>query len=466
MSRFNYSEEELNVNKVLKMNQDLSHSLVDDKVKEDLRKQADNNIESSLNLLNSLGKNKEVIKLTVDIGQQGADRELEHRPVLEEWDAILEQANEYESNPVILEDIMTEEEIESAFQELDEINRTFSRKTGIINSTDLSFLAIATGLQVAKSLVFPYVSGKFGYGDSIDKSKRLDHNDKSIENAHKNANDSFKNKQEEKYGKGYWINLLYQTPPYDITKGSVDLGINMGGAYHRLYTLGHDPILGWIFGTMNILTDVITLNNFQSYRVVRKPKMTITSEVVPMWRMVQESYEVIKDHKLNLPAAIFAQAQHLKSDEYTKLGLPVPLLATINEDFSSKLYKSHYDALCLARDTKIVSASFVVSKVFDTIISLVHGLFRNENEPKELYEVRTRKILLISNAIASSSTIINASITQNPKNLDIGSLLNTITRLFSDVRFVARIKREYIEGEIANKLKIELQEVDRMFEEI
>ncbi|MTO25048.1 hypothetical protein GMC23_13195 [Turicibacter sanguinis] len=466
MSRFNYSEEELNVNKVLKMNQDLSHSLVDDKVKEDLRKQADNNIESSLNLLNSLGKNKEVIKLTVDIGQQGADRELEHRPVLEEWDAILEQANEYESNPVILEDIMTEEEIESAFQELDEINRTFSRKTGIINSTDLSFLAIATGLQVAKSLVFPYVSGKFGYGDSIDKSKRLDHNDKSIENAHKNANDSFKNKQEKKYGKGYWINLLYQTPPYDITKGSVDLGINMGGAYHRLYTLGHDPILGWIFGTMNILTDVITLNNFQSYRVVRKPKMTITSEVVPMWRMVQESYEVIKDHKLNLPAAIFAQAQHLKSDEYTKLGLPVPLLATINEDFSSKLYKSHYDALCLARDTKIVSASFVVSKVFDTIISLVHGLFRNENEPKELYEVRTRKILLISNAIASSSTIINASITQNPKNLDIGSLLNTITRLFSDVRFVARIKREYIEGEIANKLKIELQEVDRMFEEI
>ena len=466
MSQFNYSEEELNVNKVLKMNQDLSQSIANDEAMTDSRKQADHNIESSLDLLHSLGKRKQVMNLTSDIIQKGGDRKLEHRPVLEEWDDIVAQANEYEPNPVSLEDIMTEKEIASAFQELDEINREFSRKTSIINSTDLSFLAIATALQVAKSLIFPHVAEKFGYGDSIDKSKRLNHNDKSIENAHKQANDTFKDKQEAKYGTGYWINLLYQTPPYDITKGSVDLGINMGGAYHRLYTLGHDPILGWIFGTMNILTDVITLNNFQSYRVLRKPKMIITPEVVPMWKMVQESYEVIKGHKLNLPAAIFAQAQHLKSDEYTKLGLPIPLLTTINEDFASQLYKSNYDALCLARDIKIVGVSFIVSKIFDLIISLVHGLFRNENESKELYEIRTRKILLISNSIASSSTIINASITQNPKNLDIGSLLNTITHLFSDVRFMARIKREYIEGEIAHKLKTELQEVDRIFEEI
>lgn len=466
MSRFNYSEEELNINKVLKMNQDLSKLLLDDKALEGSRNQADSNIESSLELLRSLGKKKEVMELTSDVTKKGVGRKLEHRPILEEWDAILAQANEYEPNPVILEDIMSEKEIESAFQELAEINRDFSRKTSIINPTDLSFLAIATALQVAKSIIFPYVSEKFDYGDSIDKTTRMDHDDKSIKNEQKKANDAFKSNRKEKYGTGQWINLLYQTPPYDITRGSVELGINMGGKYHRLHTLGHDPILGWIFGTMNILTDVVTLNNFQSYRVVREPRMMITSEVVPLWGMFQESYEVIKDHKLNLPAAIFAQAQHLKSDKYTKLGLPVPLLATVNEEFASKLYKSNYDALCLARDTKIVGASFIVSKVFDIIISLVHGLFRDENESKELYEIRTRKILLISNAIASSSTIINASITKNPKNLDIGSLLNTVTRLFSDVRFIAKIKREYIEGEIADKLKVELQEIDRIFEQI
>ncbi len=33
------------------------------------------------------------------------------------------------------------------------------------------------------------------------------------------ANDGFKEKYIEKHGKGHWINILYQTVPYDTTKG-------------------------------------------------------------------------------------------------------------------------------------------------------------------------------------------------------------------------------------------------------
>lgn len=237
----------------------------------------------------------------------------------------------------------------------------------------------------------------------------------------------------------------------------------MGGKYHRMYTLGHDPILGWVFGTMNILTDIITLNDFTSYRVTRHP-MFITPERVPIGLMIRESYEYTKAHPLNLPSAIFAQAQHLKSDEFTKLGLPVPLLSSLNEEFSSSLYKNNYDALCAARDLKKVGASFIVTKLIDIIIALVHSLFRLEDEPKEFYEVRTRKILLLSNSIASSSTIINASITKNPKNLDIGSLLNTITRLFTDIRFITRIKQEFIGNEISTRLKDEINKIDTLYD--
>lgn len=365
---------------------------------------------------------------------------------------------------------MTESEIQSAFDELDEINKQFSRKTSIINKTDLSFLAVATALQVAKALVFPYVAEKFKYGKNFDPSERLDHNDKSIEKAHKQANEKFRDKHMEKHGSGHWINILYQTVPYDITKGSKALGINMGGKYHRMYTLGHDPILGWLFGTANILTDCITFNNFHTNRISRVDpvtggkKMVITPEVVFMGQMLKECYEEIRADFLNLPAAIFAQAQHLKSDEYTKLGLPVPLLSSMNEEFASKLYRENYDALCFSRDIKIVGISFVVSKLFDIIISLAHGLFRKGDEDKNLYEVRTRKILLISNSIASASTIINTAITENPKNLDIGSLLNTITHLFSDVRFIARIKQEFIESEISDRVQKEIAEVDALYE--
>jgi len=465
VSRFKYSDEEKNLNKILKMNQDVSKSLLNDSEISSTRREADVNIDASIELLRSLGKDVDVEKLSSKIGSKSNSSKLEHQPVMEEWDDIVRQANEHTLTPVVLEDIMSECEIIEAFQELDKINREFSRKTSIINKTDLSFLAIATALQVAKSLIFPYVAEKFHYGESVDKSERLAHNDKSIEQAHRKANDDFRDENLKKHEKGHWINILYQTPAYDITKGSTDLGINMGGAYHRMYTLGHDPILGWVFGTMNILTDVITLNNFQSYRVKRNP-MKISKDYVPMGVMFKESYEWIKDDYLNLPAAIFAQAQHLKSDEYTKIGLPMPILSSINEEFASKLYKSNYDTLCLARDLKIVGASFVVSMVIDIIISLIHGLFRNEDVPKDEFEVRTRKILLISNSIASASTIINAGITSNPKNLDIGSLLNTVTHLFMDIRFISKIKKEFIESEIGCRLQKELDEIDRMYEQI
>lgn len=455
----------MKLNKVLKMNQMNSTSLLDNSELASTRSKSDSDIDSSLELLRSLGKGDAVDKLSLEIEANNSGRKLEYRPIVENWNELVERGNDFITTPVILEDIMTESEIDEAFIELNEINREFSRKTSIVNKTDLSFLVIATALQVAKSLVFPYVADKFHYGEGFDKTQRLDHNDKSIEQAHRKSNDEFRDKNLRKHDTGHWINILYQTPAYDITKGSKNLGINMGGAYHRLYTLGHDPILGWIFGTMNILTDVITLNNFQSFRVTRNP-MKITNEIVPLDALFKESYEWINDDFLNLPAAIFAQAQHLKSDEYTKIGLPVPILSSINEEFASKLYKSNYDALCFARDMKIIGASFVVSKIIDIIISLVHGIFRKEDESKDMFEIRTRKILLISNSIASSSTIINASLTSNPKNLDIGSLLNTVSHLFTDIRFISRVKQEFIDNEISDRLQKEIDEIDRIYENI
>lgn len=473
MSRFKYSDEEMDVNKVLKMNQYNSETLSENQELKRVRKAADNSIDSSVKLLRSIGKDEEILKLSEEITGKNDNRPLMHKPQLESWKDIAARAGtDYNYDSVVLEDIMTASEIWNSLAELDDINKQFSKKTSIINKTDLSFLAIAVALQVTKTLIFPYIAEKFNYGRKVNLADRLEHNDKSIESAHRNANDKFRDEYLEKHAAGHWINILYQTVPYDITKGSRELGMNMGGRYHRMYTLGHDPILGWIFGTANILTDCITFNNFHTNRIVRADpitgtqKMSITSETVRMEQMFSECYHEVKADFLNLPAALFAQAQHLKSDEFTKMGLPVPVLSSFNEKFASKLYSENYDALCFARDIRIVGISFVVSKLFDMIISLTHGMLKKEDEDRNLYEIRTRKILLVSNSIASTSAIIHTAITKNPKNLDIGSLLNTVTHLFSDIRFMSRIKEEFIENEISNRLMKEIREIDDLYENI
>lgn len=448
-------DREQDIFKVMKMNQDICLDSLNDTERKEINSKANLEIDDTIKLLNGLGYKTDNITPNAD--------NVDLNVCFEETDfELLVAEAEKLYDEIDITDLLDENELNAVYNDINRIHKEFSRKTSIINKTDLSFLAIATALQVSKALITPILAEKFDYGKSFDETKRKPHNDKTIEEEHRKANDRFQEKHR-KHKNGYWQNILYQTPAYDITKGSKDIKFNMGGPNHRLYTLGHDPILGWVFGTANILTDIITLSNMKSYRVTRKP-MRITKQKVSTGTMFKESIETIHDDFLNLPAALFAQYQHYKSDVFTKRGLPFPLLETFAPNFASNLYKSQYDALCLQRDLKIIGASAAVSSIMNMIISLVHGLFYNSESGinREMFEVRTRKILLISNSIASTSSVIYSVVTQNPKNLDIGGLLVTITRLFSDVRFMAKIKKEFVESEIDKQLQNELADIENM----
>lgn len=45
------------------------------------------------------------------------------------------------------------------------------------------------------------------------------------------------------------------------------------------------------------------------------------------------------------------------------------------------------------------------------------------------------------------------------KKLDVGGILVTITRLFSDIRFITKIKQEFIENKINSKFEQELEKL-------
>lgn len=49
------------------------------------------------------------------------------------------------------------------------------------------------------------------------------------------------------------------------------------------------------------------------------------------------------------------------------------------------------------------------------------------------------------------------------KKLDIGGLLVTLHRLFSDVRFITKIKEQFIQEEMDKVTKDALAELDSMF---
>ena len=160
------------------------------------------------------------------------------------------------------------------------------------------------------------------------------------------------------------------------------------------------------------------------------------------------NFEKGMDGKLALGAAIVREAIHLKSDIDTKRSLPFPIVSTLSPELSKKLAEYGIDIASVSTE-----ASF--SMLINTIIGMVHCLCFNESEDdKDFYEVRTRKIILYSNLIASTSNVIASVFTERYDLLDVGGLLVTISRLITDVRFICKVKDEFVDSELSKDFEI------------
>lgn len=365
----------------------------------------------------------------------------------------------------------SDEKRDEAFSEyLDtrkKIEEEFCRLTDL-DKTDIKFLLFASILQTARWII---LGGTLG--EKIEQDARVSHDDPETKRKIKDKQNEYKDKyfdkhdtvkkSEKKYRSCMEI-VMTTKVPYDATRNAAAFGLNMEGKYHRVHTLGHDPILGYIFGTFNILTDTMTIPNFRSFNVDMNG-LKIESETT-IFNVLRNGIESIKEDVLRLPAAIFAQSLHLKSDEYTKTGLPIPILSTFNEDIASKIYKEGYDKLCFSRDLKTIGKQYVFSILIDMIIALIHGLYYDEKKHiyRSLYEIKTRKILLYSSIIASCGNLLFTLFTKNFKYLDIGGFISTAEKIIANESYMVEIEKEFIEKKLYEKYSSEIKELDKKIE--
>ena len=152
------------------------------------------------------------------------------------------------------------------------------------------------------------------------------------------------------------------------------------------------------------------------------------------------SYSV-NDPKL-LAVSVARQAIHFGSDYFTKQGLPVPIIATIDNELAGKMV-SEWNI-----DMWAITRGMTVAAFINQLIAIIHGLFYTGTTRMErkLYETRTRKILSYSNLIATSSNTAVVAITHNMQKLDVGGMAVTIYRLITDAKFIRQVKEEFIFG--------------------
>ena len=365
-----------------------------------------------------------------------------------------------------------------------------------LNKSDVAFLLFATVLQLSRIAIINEVT-------KIQKAGTDNETEEKLHGAQEKILDKFSDEKDNKSSHYYAsIQQIVSTPgvPYDAVKYVNDKNVKkilqknsnwrynleklipksyksiFKGANHRFATLGHDPILGLIFGTANILTNTIT-----SVEKVAGTVPVISSNHVlysesysePLINQQAQTRKVLSNmmwrarkHTKDFVAALIKQIIHIGTDMFTPCGIQLP---------GANLVLSNENVEKLTRyistgDIVKIGTSAVLAETINMIIALLHRLTykKDKDGSEELFAVRTRKILTYSNIIASASNVLwvagKATIGDaiSLRQLDIGGFMVTAAHIFTDEDYVDRIKEDFINRGLKNMIigeEFQLEEV-------
>ncbi len=350
--------------------------------------------------------------------------------------------------------ILSEEEIKLSVKEyatnLNRIDEEFKIKTKL-NNFDVVFLITATALQcIRQYFLTPFrerVDDQTAAKNT--KGKDKEHSDR----AHR-------------YYKPSLEEVISNPVPFDANIGSPGSLKGAGKLGHRGATPGHDPLLGYIFGTANIATSTLTNYKMESFHIKTANGKDIFKENASTIKVFEEVFEKLKSDdpqygRIVVGAALVKEFIHLKSDVGSKISLPLPIIGTLNPSMASKLAEYGLDAANMVDFGKQMSYSILIN----TIIAMIHGLYgqyyeKVDGDEYRLFQVRTRKILLYSNLLATSSNVIYCALLEDWRKLDLGGLIVTLYRLFKDEKFIHEVKVEYLNSSVSKIYEEKFREVE------
>lgn len=315
-----------------------------------------------------------------------------------------------------------------------------------LNDFDVNFLFFAVALQCIRQYFITGFKTRTGH---IESAKEAHKNEKDIFGA------LFKDKCNEEHTKYYATldEIITNGVPYDTIYGAKEFELGLSGNSHRFRTLGHDPILGWVFGTANIITSTLTDWKFHTYHVATMPKLNgiLMPKIIEdgnTLTMIEKTISRSQSEPEILAAAIIKQGLHYKSDVLSKAGLPMPFISTISPDFSQQLAEHGVD-ICNALD---VGKQASLSILINTMVSMIYGLYYDVGKygTWDVYSMKIRKIIEYSNIISSSSNIAYVTITHQMSKLDIGGFLVTLYSIVSNAAFIRNTKELFLKNEWYN----------------
>ena len=232
------------------------------------------------------------------------------------------------------------------------------------------------------------------------------------------------------------------------------------GTNHRFTALGHDPLLGLVVGTANIMTSTITRSDFRSWhvrtenheRLKRNGKMALESlDTICEPASTLEIFKAVgkrldkegKDGWITLGTALAKEVVHLLTDMPSLMSLPLPAISAISPDFAHKL--SLYGI-----NTGTIVEGTVANKIINFVVAFLHRLCMKEGDNERLYQARTVKLITAANMIATGGDL-TVTLYQAYKGdlkamrkFDLGGYMCTFGNLVSSTKLINQLECEYM----------------------
>lgn len=239
--------------------------------------------------------------------------------------------------------------------------------------------------------------------------------------------------------------------------------------YHRLLSLGHDPLLGLIFGVADILTG----------------KMTTIDKTGKIVSQVMENYADRKE--TDIFAAIAKQIIHFKSDITTPMGLPAPLMGLFNllqvgeigeydqtiAEIVQGMYYEGYDFIHFCTLSIPVMIVEVVTRIGYAFKRIKEGCSIKESIPFSLNREKHPKLATMLFIGHSAATAVNTGkvyFTQNPMAINYPQWIAFAKYSYQQLKWVLIEKPSardgYVRGIINEQLAEIFEDVDSTFDEI
>ena len=443
MSKYKYSELEQQINQVL-----LHQSRELEGIKKLDPVALESRISESESLLKSLG---------YELPDQPLVNTTKRKPVMvvPTWESLCIEAEQVVGANADLESIFSAEELRENSAAIQQMNREFNMLHHL-DKYDVAISAAAGLLAAAVDILLVGIPQKTPDGLSAGK-----------------LSDFIRAEFDKKFPEEEMTKLAnskVSKVPYDA-QDNRHTSINVEGLsayYHRLLSLGHDPLLGFMFGVADILTGRMT---------------TIDKS----GKIVSQVMEVYADRKeSDVFAALAKQIIHFKSDITTSMGLPAPLMSLFNllqfgsigeeeltiAEIVQGMYYEGYDFIHFCSMSVPVMLAEVVVRLGYAFKRIKEGYSIKDSIPVSLNRDKHPKLatmLFIGQAGAAAINAGKVYFTKNPMAINYPQWIAFAKYSYSQLKWALLQKPElrdrYVSGRLYDELEETVLSVDHTFED-